>query len=115
MLKQKKQMLLPTGSVMRKDDYLPMTKGIDHNLYDSCGFISIHKSLIDDKWALCSPLFLVQDNGTRPEFEQLRLDNFTAALMVAIEQALKHETFVVIVDDPTTGMTMQPSRDIKQV
>ena len=47
MLKDKKKLLVPVGSVMRKDDYLPMTSNdkVDHNIYDTMAFISVHTSL----------------------------------------------------------------------
>ena len=58
---------------------------------------------------------MVPDSGVRPAFEDEIFPTFTHALMQAIELAIKHDTFVVIVDDPITGKTMQPSRGYPQV
>lgn len=118
MLKDKKLLLVPVGSVMRKDDYLPMTSSdkVDHNVYDTMAFISVHTSMRQaGGWTLCAPLFMAPNGGERPAFEDEIFPTFTHALMQAIELAVKYETFVVIVDDPITGKTMQPSREYPQV
>lgn len=120
MLKEKLKQMLPAGTVMRKDDYWPLVDraGGSPDLYkqgiDTCAFISVHKSF-DGLYSLCAPLFLVKDSGERPFFEQAKMQDFTVALMAAIELALQHDTFVVICDDPITGKNMQPSRDYPQV
>lgn len=117
MLKDKKKLLVPVGSVMRKDDYLPMTSNdkVDHSIFDTMAFISIHVSLRQPGgWVLCAPLFMVPDDGLRPLFESEVFPTFTHALMEAIELAVKHETFVVIVDDPITGKTLNPARSMSQ-
>ena len=111
--------LMPAvGSVIRKDDYLPLVdthkKRYDSNLYDYYGFISLHKALFSiGMWTLCAPLSLCKD-GSRPDFENFR-GTFTETLMKAIDLAVENNTFVVIVDDPITGKTMQPSRLIAQI
>jgi hypothetical protein len=121
MLKEKLKQMLPTGTVMRKDDYWPLVNkaGGSPDLYkqgvDTCAFISVHKAIFDNQWSLLSPLFLVKDSGERPSFEQERYTDFAACLMVAIQSALENDTFVVICDDPISGKTMQPSRDYPQV
>lgn len=120
MLKEKLKHILPTGTVMRKDDYWPLVDkaGGSPDLYkqgiDTCAFISIHKKP-NGLYNLCAPLFLVKDSGERPFFEQAKMADFTVALMSAIELALQYDTFVVICDDPITGKQMQPSRDYPQV
>lgn len=115
MYQEKMVKLLPVGSIMRKDDYLPLTdrKLVDVNIYDTMAFISIH--CYDKKWSLHAPLFIIPDNGERPDWERDKFDSFTEALMRAVELSLEYETFVVIVDDPITGKTMQPSRSFPQV
>lgn len=120
MLKEKLKQMLPTGTVMRKDDYWPLVDraGGSPDLYkqgiDTCAFLSIHKTF-DNQWSINSPLFLVKDSGERPIFEKTRFNDFTSCLMFAIELSLVHNTFVVICDDPITGKTMQPSREYPQV
>lgn len=115
MLKTNKEKLLSPGAVMRKDDYLPLTNKADLDKYDTMGFIGVHKSLFDNKWVFSSPLFLVDDQGNRPRWELARYKTFEACLMAGINIARKNDTFVVIIDDPLTNKTMQPSRGLKQV
>jgi hypothetical protein len=99
----KRKLLLPAGSVIRKDDYLPFADKNDNLTYDKYGFISLHKSLFSvSMWCLCTPVSLIDNAGNRPEFEKLQ-GTFTEMLMKAIDIAVENDTFVVIVDDPITG------------
>lgn len=121
MLKERnKHRILPSGTVIRKDDYFPLADkikddlvaaGAEYNEISTCEFIGIHASmLVSGAFSLSSPLFLVDDQGNRPAFEETKFTNFTECLMKAIDLSIEHDTFVVIVDDPITNKTLNTKR-----
>lgn len=121
MLKERNEhKILPSGTVIRKDDYFPLANkikddlvaaGAEYSKVSTCEFIGIHASIsVPGQFSLSSPLFLVDDQGNRPVFEEIKFTNFTECLMKAIDLSIEHDTFVVIVNNPITNKTLDTKR-----
>ncbi len=117
---RRKHRILPSGTVMMKHDYYPLAdkirddlinQGVDRYDIHTSEFIGIHSSIRQPgSFTLSSPMYLVDDQGTRPSFENEIFLTFAECLKQAIDISLKHDTFVVIVDDPVTGQTLDTGR-----